>query len=36
MKYTTKILHTGNEIDKATGAMSIPVYQVLNISPGRY
>ncbi|MFA5881940.1 MAG: PLP-dependent transferase, partial [Eubacteriales bacterium] len=26
MKFSTKILHTGNEIDPATGAVSIPVY----------
>lgn len=27
MKYGTLILHNGNEIDPATGALSIPVYQ---------
>ncbi|HEX3030692.1 MAG TPA: aminotransferase class V-fold PLP-dependent enzyme [Bacillota bacterium] len=28
MKFGTRILHTGNEIDPATGAVSIPIYQV--------
>lgn len=28
MKYGTKILHNGNEIDPHTGALSIPIYQV--------
>ncbi|HEX3031013.1 MAG TPA: aminotransferase class I/II-fold pyridoxal phosphate-dependent enzyme [Bacillota bacterium] len=28
MKFGTKVLHTGNEIDKTTGAVSIPIYQV--------
>jgi len=27
MKYGTKILHNGNEIDPHTGALSIPIYQ---------
>ncbi|OHD12903.1 MAG: cystathionine gamma-synthase [Spirochaetes bacterium GWC1_27_15] len=27
MKYQTLILHNGNEIDKATGALNIPIYQ---------
>lgn len=27
MKFGTKVLHTGHEIDPATGAVSIPVYQ---------
>ncbi|SHF50654.1 cystathionine beta-lyase [Caldanaerobius fijiensis DSM 17918] len=27
MKYATKLLHNGNEIDKHTGALSIPIYQ---------
>ncbi|TLM99979.1 aminotransferase class I/II-fold pyridoxal phosphate-dependent enzyme, partial [bacterium] len=27
MKFGTKVLHTGNEIDSATGAVSIPIYQ---------
>ncbi|HBC94512.1 MAG TPA: methionine biosynthesis PLP-dependent protein [Pelotomaculum sp.] len=28
MKFGTRILHTGNEIDPATGAVSVPIYQV--------
>jgi cystathionine beta-lyase/cystathionine gamma-synthase len=28
MKFGTKLIHNGNEIDKTTGALSIPVYQV--------
>jgi cystathionine beta-lyase len=28
MKYGTKILHNGNELDPRTGALSIPIYQV--------
>lgn len=27
MKFGTKLIHNGNEIDKATGALSIPIYQ---------
>ncbi|MFZ5641203.1 MAG: trans-sulfuration enzyme family protein [Bacillota bacterium] len=27
MKFGTKVLHTGNEIDPATGAVSIPIFQ---------
>lgn len=27
MKYATKILHNGNEVDKYTGALNIPIYQ---------
>lgn len=27
MKYATKLLHTGNEIDEQTGALSVPIYQ---------
>lgn len=27
MKYGTRILHNGNELDPATGALSIPIYQ---------
>lgn len=26
MKFGTRILHTGNEVDPATGAVSIPIY----------
>ena len=28
MKFGTKLIHNGNEIDKQTGALSIPIYQV--------
>ena len=28
MKFGTKLIHNGNETDKATGALSIPIYQV--------
>ena len=28
MKFGTKLIHNGNEIDKHTGALSIPIYQV--------
>lgn len=28
MKFGTKLIHNGNEIDKTTGALSIPIYQV--------
>ncbi|MGE4283540.1 MAG: PLP-dependent aspartate aminotransferase family protein [Clostridia bacterium] len=28
MKFGTKLIHNGNEIDKKTGALSIPIYQV--------
>ncbi|HYF92989.1 MAG TPA: PLP-dependent transferase [Symbiobacteriaceae bacterium] len=28
MKYGTKLLHTGHEVDRATGAACIPIYQV--------
>lgn len=28
MKFGTRLLHNGNEIDKETGAVSIPIYQV--------
>lgn len=27
MKFGTKLIHNGNEIDKTTGALSIPIYQ---------
>lgn len=27
MKFGSKLIHNGNEIDKATGALSIPIYQ---------
>jgi len=27
MKFGTKLIHNGNEIDKYTGALSIPIYQ---------
>jgi len=28
MKFGTKLIHNGNEIDKRTGALSVPIYQV--------
>lgn len=28
MKFGTKLIHNGNEIDKNTGALSVPIYQV--------
>lgn len=28
MKFGTKVLHTGHELDPATGAVSVPIYQV--------
>jgi len=28
MRFGTKLIHNGNEIDKQTGALSIPIYQV--------
>lgn len=28
MKFATKLIHNGNEMDKNTGALSIPIYQV--------
>jgi cystathionine beta-lyase len=27
MKFSTKLIHNGNEVDKTTGALSIPIYQ---------
>jgi len=27
MKFSTKLIHNGNDIDKATGAVSVPIYQ---------
>ncbi len=42
MKYGTKILHNGNEIDPHTGALSIPIYQASTFhqddinNPGKY
>ena len=27
MKFGTKLIHNGNEIDEETGALSIPIYQ---------
>jgi cystathionine beta-lyase len=27
MKFSTKLIHNGNEIDKNTGALSVPIYQ---------
>lgn len=42
MKYGTKILHNGNEIDPNTGALSIPIYQTSTYHqsdlehPGKY
>ncbi len=35
MKYGTKILHTGNEIDPATGAVSIPVHHASTFKQGK-
>jgi cystathionine beta-lyase/cystathionine gamma-synthase len=42
MKYGTKILHNGNEVDAHTGAISIPIYQASTYhqhdieQPGKY
>ena len=42
MKYGTRILHNGNEIDPHTGALSIPIYQASTFhqpdidNPGRF
>ncbi len=42
MKYGTRILHNGNEIDPHTGALSIPIYQTSTFhqqdidNPGRF
>jgi cysteine-S-conjugate beta-lyase len=34
MKFGTKLIHNGNEIDKTTGALSIPIYQVSTFHQG--
>ncbi|HOV15420.1 MAG TPA: PLP-dependent transferase, partial [Spirochaetota bacterium] len=42
MNYDTKIIHNGSEIDKITGALSVPIYQVSTFyqsdieNPGKY
>lgn len=34
MEYATRLIHTGHEIDPATGALGVPVYQVSTFDQG--
>lgn len=34
MEYATRLIHTGHEIDSATGAIGVPVYQVSTFDQG--